>query len=445
VVGAIGSWINLGTFGTNRLTQIQAKLDGPLFDLPGGAVRFAGGGEYDRVGLLTGTQNGIVGNLVDLTRLDLNRTVKSAFAEFLLPIFGSANAIPGFRRLQIDGAIRYDSYSDVGNTWNPKVGVNWSPTGWIMFRGTHGTSFRAPNFTSLYSSLPSLSPQNFPDPKSPTGFTQGYSWQDGNLNLKPETATTWTFGADIKTDALPGLSMNSTYFHIRYGNQITMLQGNLNALQQEALWPQLIIRNPSPAFLASLTSGLPITGVPPAVVGVVVDARPYNLGTVQTSGIDLSIRYNLEMGRSRFLVGLNGTYNFNYDVSLSPGAPATDRINRINYSLRYNLRGDVGWSFGPVDVTAFVNHIPFYTNDVVTPVQRIHSWTTVDLNLSYKLSDRILPLLSDAAFSVNITNMFDRDPPFASIAPSQTAGGGFDVQAANPLGRVVTVGLRARF
>jgi iron complex outermembrane receptor protein len=79
----------------------------------------------------------------------LNRIVKSEFVELQLPLVGSANALPGVRKLDLNVAGRHDKYSDVGSTNNPKVGVNWSPVENVMVHGSYGTSFRAPGLTQV--------------------------------------------------------------------------------------------------------------------------------------------------------------------------------------------------------------------------------------------------------------------------------------------------------
>ena len=63
-------------------------------------------------------------------------------------IIGEANALPGVRRLELEGSWRHDQYSDVQGTSNPKVAFNWmvSEDLGLTVRGTWGTSFRAPNF-----------------------------------------------------------------------------------------------------------------------------------------------------------------------------------------------------------------------------------------------------------------------------------------------------------
>lgn len=445
VSSAIGNFVALAAIGRTRQTQLQAKLDGSLFALPGGDVRLAVGGEYNRVRVANGTYTGRIGSLTG-TVFNLGRSFTSAYGELLIPLFGANNAIGGIQKLDIDIAGRYDSYSDVGDTWNPKIGVNYSPVDGLMLRGSYGTSFRAPNLGSLVSSNPSLTVQNFPDPLSATGFTQGYAWTEGNLNLQPETATTWSLGADLTPRALPGFSLTLSYFNVKYEGQISSLLGDLSVLQRAALFGSFITRNPSAEFVQSLTSRLPIRGVALANPGVIVDARPANLGITQTDGIDFSARYRFETNRAgTFQIGANGIYYFTYKVAQLPAAPVLERLGFINYPVEYRVRGNLGWSKDGFAVSTFANYVPSYKNDTINPVQKIKSWTTVDLDLSYTISNTNFPGLDTATFNLNATNLFDRDPPYAALAPSGNQSGGFDVQNSNPLGRLITVGVTLKF
>lgn len=52
--------------------------------------------------------------------------------------------MPFMESLDLSLAIRYDDYSDAGTTTNPKVGLTWRATEELLFRGSWGTSFRAP-------------------------------------------------------------------------------------------------------------------------------------------------------------------------------------------------------------------------------------------------------------------------------------------------------------
>lgn len=443
VIDAIGNFTALAAIGRTKQTQLQGKLDGPLIGLPGGDVRLALGAEYNRVTVANGTFTGPNGNLTGRV-FDLGRSFTSGYAELLVPIFGPANAVPGLQRLEINIAGRLDSYSDVGDTWNPKIGVSYAPLAGLTLRGTYGTSFRAPGLGSLVSTNPSLTVQNFVDPTSPTGFTQGYAWSEGNLDLKPETATTWTAGVDIAPRG-SGFNANVTYFNVKYEGQISSLLGDLSVLQRSALFGDFIIRNPSASFVQSLTSRLPVRGVPLANPGVIIDARPANLGVTETDGIDFVANYRIPAGEGAVQLGVNGIYYFKFNVAQTPLAPVLDRLDFVNYPVEYRLRGNIGWQQGGFQAITYLNHIPSYRNDTVNPVQKINSWTTVDLDLSYTFADLDHPFLRGATLNINATNLFDRDPPYAALAPSGNQSGGFDVQQHNPLGRLITAGVSLKF
>ena len=44
----------------------------------------------------------------------------------------------------MSAAGRFDDYGGTGSAFDPKLGVLWSPVTGLDFRGTYGTSFRAP-------------------------------------------------------------------------------------------------------------------------------------------------------------------------------------------------------------------------------------------------------------------------------------------------------------
>ncbi|HYM35459.1 MAG TPA: TonB-dependent receptor, partial [Steroidobacteraceae bacterium] len=120
----------------------EARVNGSLFHLPGGDVRIAAGYEGQRMAVALGLARGNPGTAIVYRNFD--RNVDSEYAELLIPVVGSANAITAVNRLEFTAAVRYDKYSDVGTTTNPKFGLNWSPVESLKMRGSYGTSFRAP-------------------------------------------------------------------------------------------------------------------------------------------------------------------------------------------------------------------------------------------------------------------------------------------------------------
>ena len=53
--------------------------------------------------------------------------------------------------LDITGGGRYDSYSDFGSVFSPKLSVVWMPTFAATFKMSYGQAYRAPSFMELYS------------------------------------------------------------------------------------------------------------------------------------------------------------------------------------------------------------------------------------------------------------------------------------------------------
>ena len=119
-------------------------LNGSLFDLPGGDVRLAVGYQHMRARQHSFSVGGTDVAPAVTTAVDFTRRVNSGYAELLVPIIGPDNAFTGVQSFQIDAAGRYDDYSDVGSTTNPKVGFTWEVVNGFKLHGSYGTSFRAP-------------------------------------------------------------------------------------------------------------------------------------------------------------------------------------------------------------------------------------------------------------------------------------------------------------
>ena len=49
----------------------------------------------------------------------------------------------------MQAALRYDHYSDFGNTTNPKLGLKFKPTPEVLLRANWGRGFRAPTLVEI--------------------------------------------------------------------------------------------------------------------------------------------------------------------------------------------------------------------------------------------------------------------------------------------------------
>jgi iron complex outermembrane receptor protein len=198
-----------------KLTAYEARANGKIITLPAGEVKLAIGYERQEFDVDLGSARG--GPTTPITFRSFGRTVDSVYAELLVPIFDGANAMPGFERLELVAAIRHDDYSDVGNTTNPKFGINWSPIDGIQLRGSYGTSFRAPTIPEIYGNSNNMFVQNYQNPAGGSPI-QGVALSGQNLALQPETATTWSVGADF--DLVDNLRIGVTYWDVDYENQV---------------------------------------------------------------------------------------------------------------------------------------------------------------------------------------------------------------------------------
>lgn len=431
-----------------ELMDFGAKIDGTLFDLPGGGVKLAVGGEYQDHELLSFTRNTTAGadNTVEAYNPSTTaRTVKSGYAELFVPIFGADNARPGIEELSLSAAIRHDKYSDFGSTTNPKFAVRYEPFNGLSLRGTYGKSFRAPTLSDIDPRTLTISVSDFTNPGSASGVTRTLWVRGGSDELGPEKATIWSLGFDYAPKFVDGLDFSFTYFNVDYTNRIET-PGNTNLALTPAIASQLgslVQFNPSAALVTSFLSNPLYTGLPedPANVLAFVDGRKVNIGRLKTQGVEGVINYALETDNAgRFNLGLSGTYNIDFKRTTLPNAAPVDVLDTINNPLEFRARGNLGWSNGGFAANAFVNHSAGYLNNSVTPVQHVDSYTTVDMSLRYTVKDDAGFGLKNVTFSLDMQNMFDRDPPI--VLNGALA---FDPQVASIMGRFTTVGIRANW
>jgi iron complex outermembrane receptor protein len=428
-----------------HFTGYEARLNGTLFDLPGGDVKLALGYEGQEFTIDLGRGVGNPGSPVTFRTFD--RRVDSGYAEVLIPIFGPGNETAGFRRLELDAAVRYDRYSDVGDTTNPKFGVSWSPLEGLTFRGSYGTSFRAPTLPQIYGNSNQLFNQNY---QNPTGgpVIAGVAQSGGNLDLRPETATTWSIGADFQP--LDRLNLSVTYFSVDYKNQVIALLSDLAVLTRLSQFDGtglILTGSAAGQRVAELVAqGLAVAGAfpggNPLNVTVFVDGRSQNLGSSLTRGFDFNASYVLptdNMGRFGF--NLSGTYLTDFETAQTPTAPVIDQLNEIFQPLRFKARASVSWEDGPFTVLLRATHLNGYKNTAITPNERVDSYTPVDLNLTWRLGESDTPF----TFGFEVRNLFDTKPPYVNIAPSVNGSGGYDATTTDPIGRLFAVSVRKKW
>lgn len=422
-----------------RFKNLTAALraDGKLFALPGGDVKLAIGADYRRdrlayVQTIDATADAPL--VVTIPGLPDQRIVKAIYGELAIPLFDTGGNFPG--KLNLSAAGRYENYSDVGDTANPKFGARWEPLPGLSFRASYGRSFRAPFFDEVVGSANSrVQTLRLNDPASPTGQTPVILLLGFDPELGPEKATSWTAGIDLEPRFLPGAKASLTWFDIRYRDRIASANSFLQTFfARRDVYGDLITDRPDAATVAAYYGDPTFSntlGIPQGQIAAIVDVRTRNLSRSTIRGLDFDLSYSRPIGEGRINLSFGGSRLFTLDNRITAGAPSNNVVGTLGSPVKLRLRGRAGFNLGAFDGGLAINYVDDYRNLSVTPAEHVASWTTVDLQLGARIGNptgRSLRL----AFSVN--NLFDRDPPYARFQATNVTLG-YDPEQASPVGR----------
>lgn len=419
------------------------RADGPLFALPAGDVKMALGAEYRRDSLRysqTIDRSSDTPQTSGIPGLPDHRTVRALYGELVVPVFDTGEHFPG--SLTISGAGRYEDYSDVGDTANPKVGIDWKPLRGLTLRASYGRSFRAPFFDELVGTANAFYDTiALPDPQSPTGETVVLGLFGFRPDLGPEKAVTWTAGIDLEPAALPGARLSLTWFDISYRDRIATASFDLfNFLVRRDIYGALVDDDPDPTVVAAYFSDPSFAnslGVAPADVGAIVEGRTLNLSKSKVQGMDFDLRYRHPLGEAGSVwFSIGGTRLFRIDSQITDTAPAIDVVGTLGNPVKLRLRGQAGFAAGAFDGSIGFQHVAGYRNLTVTPAETVKSWTVFDLQLGARIADLDGDRSLRLALSVN--NLFDKDPPYVQFRTSNSAFG-YDPEQASSIGRMIAL------
>lgn len=433
---------------TQKLFQATGVIDGALFSLPGGDVKVAIGGEYrkesyDGLGI-NGARSAPV-----TTVITSRRDVWSAYGELFVPLVGEESNIPLIRKLELNAAVRHDSYSDFGKTTNPKFGANWEVVEGLTVRGTYGKSFHAPSLADLkaiddlaFYAPGTVAPGVFTPPGSSTPLNL-ILLAGGNANLKPEKATTWSLGADFTPTFVPGLRLSGTYFDIDYTDKVVIPVGY--AFLTPELTNLLVIFNPTEAQIDQLTAGLTPVGArfAPGEADILVDARRTNLGSSHVKGVDFAASYNFDLADGRAVAEISGTHLLSKKSTAVPGSTPLDDL-ATTATPAWRFRSHLGWRSEVFGANIFWSHVGEYNNTNVTPVQRVSSFDPVDLNFSIKVPGAGIG--KSFQIQLDVLNLFDENPPRLYSGNGAFNPASFLISTpASPIGRMFQVSVRTEF
>ena len=418
----------------NDIELYSANLNGPLFALPAGDVKFATGVESRRYSgyyqpdavVVAGESNGVP-SLPTSGAYNVNEFYLEANAPLL------ANQ-PFVEALNIDLASRYSNYSTFGGTTNSQAGLRWQVDKQLTLRGTWGQGFRAPAIGELYGS-PARFDATLQDPCSapianPTtaancaalGVPASYSQPNpqisvttgGNRLLQPEKARTLTWGGIYSPDWAVGtgwaqrLDITADYYRVTVRNAIQALDA------QTQLDDCVASGNAGSLFCQGIHRNA--TG---NIDGFNNTLR--NIGRIDTSGADLTVKWVLpEFSFGRLSNTFGTTYVGTFSEQTSPGVygPRKPGVEVNDSGIpRWRAINDLMWSRGAWSADWRMRYMSGLTEDCAgatgfpicngpNNTHYLGAVTYHDVRVSWRV-----PLALDLVVNAGINNLFGKEPP----------------------------------
>jgi iron complex outermembrane receptor protein len=303
------------------------NIDGPLFKLPAGEVKAALGAEFRKNAINdTPDINSRLSNLYGLTSSVVTKgrdNVYELYGEVEVPVFKDMFLA---KTLTLNASGRYTNYDSYGAGKTYKVGIDYVPVDWLSFRGTYGTSFRAPALFEQYlgattgfiaqTSDPCNNYGNFPGTPKFTNCASENLPNGGNFSaiasitsvtaggaaagLSAETSKNLTYGFVLQPKlpkAIGDLSFAVDYYKIEVDNEVAQV-GTVNLLN--------LCYN-APAFRAGGSYCNYVGARAPGNNALTVLNGYVNIATQIVEGIDYNARYVRDIGQGVFRINAQVT------------------------------------------------------------------------------------------------------------------------------------------
>lgn len=493
---------NSTTAVMTSLAQARAVINGdfgynlPFTDTP---INFAIGTEYrkyraqqrsDLLSQTPGELGGAGGAAPDVTG---GYDVYEGFGEVEVPIVSNR---PFFNLLSLNGGARYSSYTVFSpsrpkfQTFTWKAGLVFSPIADLKIRGGYARSKRAPNIGELFTPVTTVLTNLAADPCSgtkpvanaalravciaqgapagtigsitdPTGGQANIS-TGGNVNLRPETSNSYTFGAVFTPSAIRGLSLTVDYYNITVKDAVTtptpgdIISACFNTLNAASAACTNIRRSP-------LTGGL--DGDPATVPGLFGGST--NLGRLKTDGIDAAFNFKRDLGFAKFGLSAVGNYTFRSRFKANQTDPKSLDRECVGYfsancsspssggsiqpKFQWTVRPTLG--FDGADLSLQWRHIDKVQyepaqyaddggpgNSIIDQFRYIKAYDYFDLSARFDV-------MRNFAFTFTINNLLDRKPPIVGSTAGSTAfnSGNTYPSTYDALGRMYAASVQLRF
>ncbi|HZL94826.1 MAG TPA: TonB-dependent receptor, partial [Vicinamibacterales bacterium] len=397
----------------NTFNQFRVVVQGDLFEMPAGAFKVAVGGEQmwqeQQFKLSGGNNTGPTTTGSGYRVYNFDRDITSAFAEVAIPLVSPDWDIPALNKLDLSLSVRYDDFSDVGDTTNPRYALNWNITEGFRVRANYAESFVAPPIAVigdasqgyLYASgsvtstgtlnvpvalypdvvnVPGAVEANTNTPCSSTSVSCTIGQNNsamrrqlggGFSQMGPQFGESYSFGLDLMPAAWEGFRASVTYFH----NDFTGGVNSPSPASITASGSPLLQLCPTPTGctqqqileFANVANGATIGGTIPTNVYYMIDQSARNWLNLSIAGYDAEINYAFNMGdRVHARVGSAGTYFTAFDqyfgTNPSFSVLNTSGFNGVFPSIQKKARTFFGVDVDKFSADVFWNWIGEYNN-----------------------------------------------------------------------------------
>lgn len=446
----MGIRVNAATDITQRVFHASFAGDTGSFQLPGGAIGFAGG--YDFVlnsvdyrpsqALAVGDSSGFNAT----PPLAGGYHSKELFAEFYAPLLSGAKFA---EVLALEGAFRSSDYTTVGRVSAWKIAGEWAPIQDLRIRASFNTAVRAPNINELFRAQAFAAPSAV-DPCSQVALDGGLANPEavraicvatgvpagsvftadvnapasqvrglfgGNPNLKEEEADTTTIGFVLTPSAIPGLTLSVDYFKVEIEDRVASFGGGVANILNICYTDSAAGGVGSPFCNAVNRFG----------DGSIqfVAANDQNIASSKLAGFDLMAEYGWENRLGQWDVTYMGTITDENSFTAFQGADVVDCAGKFGNQCRtiigsldadYRHRATLRWSNNSNLTAQLVWQHIGSTSDTAESgfvTLDIGSQNYFDSSVSYTFNDTYR-----ATFGIN--NILNDDPPLLGFNSEQS-------------------------
>jgi outer membrane receptor protein involved in Fe transport len=480
VTDAARNYVTQASTAQGKITQldITGYINGDtsqFFNLPGGPVGFAVGGEYRRETAFYKEDAATAAAMTFYNAIpEFNPTsfeVKEAFGELRFPLLKD---VPLAYMLTVTAAGRVSDYKgSTGTVYSYNGGVQYSPFKGLLLRGNYSRAVRAPNLADLYTPLG----QNFftfSDPCATRNLTSGSQFREancraagvpvgydatpsstpgylsgGNPDLAAEKSDSYTIGGVFTPGGfLRGFTFSADYYNITVNSVI-----NSPSAQSiiDACYDLPTLNNQFCGLFQRDTT-VPLGAHNIEYVNNSLRSTPLNYAKLVVSGIDFDIGYQHHFSGLGTL-SVRGIYTLALQASnyLDPTSPTfEDRTLSELGDPQNSFNLDVALKTGPFVISYKLQYLDSMTNGAYENYNSLQG--RVPQNpFAYPAKYQNYPVITyhnirfeaevnkNFNMYVGVDNLFDQLPPFG------LSGAGAGSAIYPNVGRSFYAGVKASF